>query len=225
MFMIKSYLKKGKFKMKSSFICFIGVDGSGKTTHAKFLKEYLEKQGYQCKYVWGAYRLFFSYVFFITTKLLGYWKNTKNDVYTDPLEYAPKLNKKNLASIYHLFIFLDYQIIVTIKIRIPIAMGKIVICDRYIYDILMELQLSNNLSEKFFYFLIRSMPQPDITFLMNVKEDIAMHRRGFTKDFFLKRKIFLMNLSKVIEVTVVDSSKDLLKNQELIRNKTISVLN
>jgi dTMP kinase len=208
--------------MKSCFICLIGIDGSGKTTHARFLLEYLENQGYSCDYIRGAYRPFFSYFFFLIMKFLGYWKYTKKDAYTDPLEFAPKPLRKKLASIYRFFIFLDYQLIVSLKIRLPMIMGKIIISDRYIYDMLMELQLSNTLSNRFFYLILMSMPQPDITFLMSVKEDIAICRRGFTHDFFSRRKNFLIKLSKIFEFLIIDSSADLSKNQDFIREKTMS---
>jgi len=206
---------------RSFLICFTGVDGSGKTTHAKFLKKYLEEQGYSCRYVWGASRPFLSYFFFAFTRVLGYWKHTKKNAYTDPLEYAPRLLSVKFGKVWRLFLFIDYQLKALAKIRLPLLVGKVVICDRYFYDLLMELQLSNVSSEKFTSALSKSMPKPLVTFLMDVPENLARTRRNFSYEFFSKRNEVFLDLAKSFDFRVIDSSESLLKNQRMIRQETM----
>ena len=45
-------------KRKGNFICFIGIDGAGKTTHAKALAKIMEKNGVKCKYMWCRFEPF-----------------------------------------------------------------------------------------------------------------------------------------------------------------------
>lgn len=203
-------------------ICFTGVDGSGKTTHAKLFKKYLEEQGYLCKYVWGASRPFLSYFFFVFTRALGYWKQVKKDAYTDPLEYAPRPLATKFGKIWRLLIFIDYQLKALFKIWPHLLIGKVVICDRYFYDLLMELELSNISSEKFTLLLSKSMPKPLVTFLMDVQETLARSRRNFPPEFFIKRNGVFTEMAKAYDFIVVDSSRALSENQRKIRQKTLA---
>jgi thymidylate kinase len=206
---------------RSFLICFTGVDGSGKTTHAKYLKSHLEEQGYSCTYVWGGFRPFFAYFFFAFTRVLGYWKHTKKNAYTDPLEYAPRLFVKNFGKVWHLFIFIDYQLKALVKIRLPLLVGKVVICDRYFYDFLMELRLSHVSSKKFTFAISKGVPKPLVTFLMNIPETLAENRRNFSYEFFSKRNEVFLDLAKTFDFRVIDSSEPLLGNQRKIRQETL----
>jgi dTMP kinase len=211
--------------MKSrSLICFTGVDGSGKTTQAKLLKQYLEKNGYSCQYVWGAFRPFLSYIFFASTRALGYWRHTKRNAYTDPLEFAPRVVAKHLGRLWRLFLFVDYQIKTLITIRLPLVMGTMIICDRYFYDVLEELQLSGVSSERFTRLLLRSTPKPLVTFLMDAPETLTKNRRDFSLQYFERRKRFLLKSAILFGFTVIDSSVALSKNQDKIRQETLAKL-
>jgi len=206
---------------KSHLVCFTGVDGSGKSTHAKSLNKYFVEQGYSCRYVWCAFRPFFAYSFFIFTRILGYWKNTKKNVYTDPLEYAPKPIATRLGKVWRVLLFIDYQMRVLIKIKLPLLSEKVVICDRYFYDIIMELQLSNVSSQSFVSVLSKSLPKPTVTFLMKVPCDQAQNRRDFSKRYFERRDKILQNLSEKFSFIIIDSSQDLHDNQIRIRQEVL----
>lgn len=197
-------------------ICFTGVDGSGKTTHAKALIKYLTESGCSCKYVWGASRPILSYAFFVFTRVLGYWKKTRKNAYTDPLEHAPRNLAKKLAILWQFFLFLDFQIKATAKIRLPLALGKVVVCDRYFYDLLMELQRSNVPSDRFMVILSKTLPRPLVTFLLDVPESLACQRRGFAyKEIAMKRRFYL-KMTKTFGFVIVDSFKDFPSNQKRI---------
>ncbi|MEM3378391.1 MAG: hypothetical protein QW674_05540 [Candidatus Bathyarchaeia archaeon] len=201
---------------KGVLICFTGVDGSGKTTHARSLMKYLKQTGYSCEYVWGASRPIFSYIFFAFTKLMGYWRITKENAYTNPLEYAPKRLAKKLGPLLLFLYFIDFQIKTSLKIRLPLMFGKNIICDRYFYDLLMELERSNLSSQRFVSVLSVTLPQPTVTFLLNAPEILIGERRGFSyMEIKSKMKIFL-ELSKVFNFIVVDSSKDFSYNHKKI---------
>ena len=215
---------KGKLDMRNrSFLtCFTGVDGSGKTTHAKSLIKSLNEMGYSCKYVWGASRPILSYAFFAFTRLLGYWKQTRKNAYTDPLEHTPRNLAKKFAILWRFFLFLDFQIKATFKIRLPLALGKVVVCDRYFYDLLMELERSTVSSDRFTVMLSKTLPQPVITFLLDVPKTLANQRRGFScEELGAKRRAFLQ-IGKFFGFVIVDSSKDFFNNQKRIRALTLA---
>jgi len=205
-------------------VCFTGVDGSGKTTHARLAKKHLEENGFSVKYTWGAFRPFLSCYFFGLTRLLGYWERTKKDAYTDPLESAPGPLIRKLGKIWRLSVFVDYQLKVLVQIRLPLLLGKDVVCDRYFYDILMELKLSNVLSERFALWLPKSLPQPMVTFLLDVPEVSASIRRNFPKEFFSGRRKAFQELADSFKFVVIDSSMDLSENQQVIRQEILKRL-
>lgn len=197
-------------------ICFTGVDGSGKTTHAILLQEQLKKLGFSCVYVWSAFRPFLSYSFFAITRLLGYWKKTKKNAYTDPLEFAPKSIHSKLSLLWSLFLFVDYQLRVFVKIRVPMLFGKSIICDRYFYDLIMELHTSRSLTSWLPHFLARGLPEPVVTFLMTAPISLNTSRRQFSSAFFSQRYRVLEELSENFDFVNIDSSKDLEQNKERI---------
>jgi thymidylate kinase len=202
-------------------VCFVGVDGSGKTTHAKSLANFVVKNGFSCAYIWGAFRPLFSYPFFALTKLLGYWKETKKDAYTDPLEFAPSQVRQKLGSVYRLLIFIDLQIR-ALPIRILLAYKNLVICDRYVYDILMELQLSNLYNRAFGNLVCRTVPQPRVTFLLDIPEKIAATRRPMNIESFSAKRETLKTMARICNFVVVDSTNEFLQNQERIRTTIIA---
>jgi thymidylate kinase len=185
---------------------------------------YLQQKGYKCKYVWGASRPLLSYAFFALTKILGYWKTTKENAYTDPLEFAPRNTAEKLAALYRLLLFLDHQIRTTVKIRLVLAAGKTVVCDRYFYDMLMELKRSSILTGRFVSAVWKTSPKPVVAFLLDTPEGVMHQRRGFpVKDLTSKRTTYL-KMAKTFGFIVVDSTKEFLGNQEKIRSLVLKHL-
>jgi dTMP kinase len=217
------FIKTWRFYLQRGYlICFTGVDGSGKTTHAKSLLRFLEYNGYPCKYVRGALRPILSYAFFIFTRLIGYWKSKKQDAFTNPLENAPQGIAKKLAALLRFLFFIDFHIKTLLKIRLPLVFGKTLICDRYFYDLLMELEL-NNISSKFFaYILSRTLPRPIIVFLMDAPATTIKSRRNFSlEEIKLKRRTFL-RMYKNFNFIIINSQIDYWCNQKRIQKLTLS---
>jgi len=202
-------------------ICFTGVDGSGKTTHAKSLVKFLSNKGFRCSYVWGASRPVLAYAFFGVTRMLGYWIKTKRNAYTDPLELAPRKVANRLGSVWQGLLFMDFQLKTLFKIRLPLVLGRTVVCDRYFYDMLMELQLSGLSSDKYAKLLSETLPQPLVTFMPDASENVTAQRRGLSpEELRAKRRAFL-RIAERFDCIAIDSSKDFVTNQDRIRTETL----
>lgn len=198
------------------------MDGSGKSTHAKALMNFLNQRGYRFESVWGGYKPIFSYAFFGFTRSLGYWKETKKDSYTDPLEFAPKEVAKKLGAFLKALIFVDFQIRTSLKIRLPMLLGKSVMCDRYFYDVLMELERSKIYSEQFAKILSCTTPSPAIAFLIDAPETLTRKRRGFSIQELSSKRNAYLRIANKFGLTVIDASQEFSENRDKIRELTLA---
>lgn len=207
---------------RSCLVCFTGVDGSGKSTHAKSLVKYLQSEGYSCKYVWGAFRPVLSYFFFAFTRLLGFWTVTRKDAYTNPLEKADKKLVGSLGAIWRLFLFVDFEIGTSLRIRLPLLLGKIVVCDRYFYDMLMDLYVTHTYSSTFALLVSKTVPKPLVAFLLDAPEGVIEKRREFSLEELRAKRMILLKLANVFSLVKIDSSEDFRVNQQRIRSLAIA---
>lgn len=205
-------------------ICFIGVDGSGKTTHAKSLVDYLLQQGYSAKYVRIASRPILSYAFMLLTRILGYWHSVKKEAWTDPLEKAPPSMKK-LAILYRSLLFVDFEVTLLAKLRLPMYFTQVMICDRYVYDVIMELDLSRLHSDNFNTWLLHIAPVPHKVFLAETPTSILAKRRAnFPVKLVQAKQNFYRALAKSLNAQVLDTSDSYCSNQQRVRNAVICLL-
>ncbi len=207
-----------------SFVCLVGIDGSGKTTHAKSLVRFLSTEGCSAAYVRAASRPVISLAFFGAMKALGYWKTTKKGMYTDPLEFAPAKIRSKLGVIWRLLLFVDFQIKTLITVRFQLVRGVLLVADRYVYDVIMELEVSSLSTPLFESLLLRTVPKPSVTFLLDVPEKIARSRRNIPIQQLLRRKIVLLKMARTYNFVVVDASRDLAANRARIQADAVRLL-
>jgi len=213
------------FSKGKLLICFAGVDGSGKTTHARHLLRFLQEKGYSSKYVRAASRPIFIYPFLVITRILGYWKTVKKDAYTDPLENAPPSIRKKIGAVYRFLVFIDFEIITLLKVRLPLLFVRIVICDRYVYGLIMELALSNLHSPSFAKLMLHSTPIPNRTFLTDAPVCVVVQRRpGFTEENIRAKQNIYRKFAEVFNFKVIETSTRFEANQEYIRKEVLFVL-
>lgn len=202
-------------KKRRLLICFTGIDGSGKTTVAKRLTESLKEKDLPVVYVYGRLKLFLTKpLMFIGNKLFLRDHNiTENYV-----KYSGK--KKNLFSkhkfiqkIYLYVMLIDYLLQLLLKIKIPLMSGKVIVCDRYIYDtIITDVAVDMNFSNKEVFSLLDKcfllIPKPDITFLVDVHEDVAYSRKDDVADVkYLKdRRYIYLQVARYHNMAIIDGN-------------------
>ena len=156
-------------------------------------------------YVYGRLKLFIikTLVFIGNKWFLRNYSITENYV-----AYTGK--KKNLfgkhkfmLKVYLYTLLLDYLLQLTIKIKIPVLSGKIGVCDRYIYDtVITDIAVDMNFSKKEVVSLLDKcfllIPNPDVTFLVDVNEDVAYSRKDDVPDeMYLKdRRSFYLQVAR-----------------------------
>jgi thymidylate kinase len=213
------------FKRKGFLICVLGLDGSGKTTHTKHLVKYLSEKGYTPKYVWAGNKPFFSYFLFGFTRFLGYWKATKADAFTDPLEFAPDRVRKSLSILVRTAFLIDFNLRISLKIKLPLALGKVIICDRYVYDIVMDLMLSDLHSPSWYKLLIRTVPTPDVAFFLDADQEVLCSRRSnFSKGVVIRKRKIYQKFARIFNFYQFNTQADFSINQGSIRKIVMAFL-
>lgn len=221
-------------KRSPSFICFTGIDGSGKTTHSKNLVDFLNKRGITCKYVYGRQKPFLLKPFILIGERLFLHEKSISGNYSDYSETKRNAieNHPRLSELYQKILMLDCGMQILIKVKLPLILGKTIVCDRYIYDtIITDLSIDMNYSkEKIFdnlNFLFTIFPVPDITFLIDLPEETAFKRKNDTpsvKYLQERRKIYL-NAGRKYNMIIIDGSKDLENLSNAIKRKVLEQVN
>ena len=194
------------------------MDGSGKTTLSKELVELLNKKGIKCKYVYGRLNPFILKPFI----LIGDWLFLRGkDISKNYSEYSNTKRKaiekhSFLSKVYQQILMFDYSLQIIFKVKLPLIFGKNIVCDRYIYDTMItDLSVDMNYSRdkvtNVLKNLLRFFPEPNITFLIDVPEEIAYKRKDDTPsiEYLRERREIYLDVGRKYGMIILDGSKRL----------------
>ena len=119
-------------------VCICGPDGTGKTTQARLLVDDLSSIGMKAKYIW----LRFSHI--ISLPLLGYMRfvgisKMERHQGGDRIGHHDLWGRPLLSRIYGICLFLDMYLATLARIRTSLALGYVVVCDRYVVDTIVDI--------------------------------------------------------------------------------------
>ncbi len=178
-----------KFLRAPKIIAFIGLDGSGKSTQAKNVGDFLKKNGFKTSYL--------HLVGKVIPKKVSLVHKKKND---------PK-KPKILISLLRQFAFL-VGIILTYLIHIipNFLRGRITIADRWFYDELVHLNYLNTCSFPKLYRIL--IPKPGFLIYLDVDAKTAEKRKPeHNSDYFIIKEKLYAKLSNKIKAEKVESIK------------------
>ena len=187
-------------------ISFSGLDGSGKSTQIANLREFLHAQG-------------------LTTDLLAFWDNVVvmtryregfvHKVYGSekgigapdkPVNRRDKnVRKWYLSIIRHGLYLLDAFNLVRVLSKARRSGSDVIIMDRYVYDELANLPLSNFLTKLFIRVVAAFVPTPDVAYILDADPEAARARKPeYPVDFLhLCRNAYLKLASMLGTLTVI----------------------
>jgi len=163
-------------------IGFVGTDGSGKTTLAKKLIDELNKKGYPSKYVWFRFPYFFTLAILFIGRVTGFTKYLTKGKKRITIHH---FHVQPFRTLYSLILLFDMILYYTVKVWIPSKLGYIVVCDRWIYDIFVDLSMdttNKHLHQTTIGSLLYNLAsQARLTLLLDAPDHVLETRRPETR--------------------------------------------
>jgi len=176
---VRSLLKK----FFPNVIIFLGIDGSGKSTHALALASFLRSIGKNVKYVWMRRIAFFSLPLLAVSRLLGITKVRRFKDGSHWISEYPFYAYSPFKLLWPWLQLVDSLIHITFCIYFPLLFNPhiIIIIDRGIIDTLVDVT-ADCLSPKGYRILerlfIHSIPKNSFVIVLDVEETVAIKRKS-----------------------------------------------
>ncbi|MDA2932724.1 hypothetical protein MYX82_00110 [Acidobacteria bacterium AH-259-D05] len=196
-------------------VSFSGLDGSGKSTHCNDLAQCLETQGYDVIQIHTTtWTLTNRLGRFLQWRRKGTAAKRKEGNLRALALYSRAIMGLLDVSLFHLYAF--YQT----RIR-----GRTLVCDRYFYDLLVNLQylgFSSSAYARLYKLLIK---RPDICFILNPSQPIPYFRNPEKPlDYFSTKSTLYQKLLGASDIVVL-GGEDLSADRERIRAQVSKLRN
>lgn len=198
--------ERSRASSKPLLISFSGLDGSGKSTQIQNLTSYLEDRGmavttlafWDNVVVWSRYREGFVHAVYRSERGIG--------APDRPVNRRDKNVRKWYLSLARHFLYLADALHLGMVIRkarrLPV---QAIIMDRYIYDELANLPLSNSLTRLFVRVVGWMVPRPDVAYLLDADPEVARARKPeYPVDFMRECRASYFQLAELLgSMTVI----------------------
>ena len=206
---------------KSFFICFEGVEGSGKSTQAKLLYKFIKKN---------------------ITKNVILTREPGGTLFSEKIRNLILDKKTNISTLTEFFLLMAArnEHIIS-KINFYLKKNFIIICDRFFYSTLAYQHYLEDMDKKFIFNIQKKIYKkihPDITFLIdlnNKESKIRISNRSKKTNRFDKLSSYHFNkirngfikISKIYKnkIVLIKGSRSLIEIQNEINKKTLKILN
>ncbi len=209
-------------------VCFIGIDGSGKTTICKSLVKELKGRGIQSRYVYGRFvPKIMAPVFKFTATLMPSEETKQKCRDTRFANKRHLLSNPIISQIFILGVLLDQILQIFIKVSLPSMFRKeIIICDRYFHDtVLIDIAIPCAFDYvKMVRFVKRYLPlfpKIQMVFLVVVPTAIAFKRKNDIRSIGSLDRLSKSYLytARYFDAMKIDGTKKITELMPLLLNK------
>lgn len=215
---------KGTKKGRPLLICFVGIDGSGKSEQARRTVAWLNGQGVRTQYVWN---IFEPWLLGFPMKVARRLFLRGKDMFGDYDEYREArgqvIRKSRLATIFNSCFFVEYLVRFSPRVKWAMWRGKTVVCDRYVFDAAVGAAAnfghSDGRVKKTVRGLLRFMPGPDVVFFIDLPEEVAFRRKNDipSPSYLTERRRLYLALADDYGMIVVDGCMPVEEIQAAVR--------
>ncbi|HEY0733310.1 MAG TPA: hypothetical protein VGD69_00265 [Herpetosiphonaceae bacterium] len=171
-------------------ICLLGIDGSGKSTQAQRLVARLASTGYAATYVWGGRRGL------LTAPLVRRGK-ARLGAPTQPVKSSALASSEYrayvrgtrqlfsrgiLRGLWRQITLREHLLEICWYVGRPLAQGRVVVCDRYLYDSLVNHavlfgSVPAEIDRQLGHPLLSLAPRPTLGFWLDTPPEVALRRK------------------------------------------------
>lgn len=171
-------------------ICLLGIDGSGKSTQAQQLVARLRQAGYPAQYVWGGRRAALTALPVLLGKArLGAPRRSAGPTAANGAAYGSYMRgarqlfrRRALRGTWRSVTVAEHVVQLWGRVALPLLLGAVVVCDRYLYDSLINQALLFGDGPAALAAGLRgaaaaALPAPDLGFWLDVPPAVALSRK------------------------------------------------
>ena len=130
--------------LKGKIIALSGVDGCGKTSVIEELRNALSKEDKGSRYVWLRYNHRLTKFLLALCRFSGFTKY--ENIGGVRIGYHEFYRSKIISYLFILFTYLDTFFATLVAVYMPALLSrKVVICDRWIFDIMVDLEVDTGI--------------------------------------------------------------------------------
>lgn len=125
-------------------ICISGIDGCGKTSIIEGVRRELEADGLPTRYVWLRYNHYLTKVLLAFCRAVGLTRYE----YPDGVRvgYHDFYKSRLVSWLFVIFTYVDTLLVSVVLVYLPALLGsRALICDRYILDIMIDLEIDTRI--------------------------------------------------------------------------------
>ncbi len=211
---------------RGTLICLLGIDGSGKSTQAAVLVRSLREQDIPAIHTWVRWKP----ILMLPVRFLGRILVRRRGAGSQTHDYEGFTESKReilrgrlQATLWKHLTLLEHAIQVFFKVRIPMAMGRTVVADRYVYDTLIDLSvnLDREPTELLKEPLLRLFPVPNLSILLDVNPRVGAERKsdGTPEAYLVERRALYRSLSDTLGMEEVDAERSPMEVETEIRRR------
>lgn len=125
---------------RSAFVYITGCDGTGKSTQADLMLAHYRRQGVEPMHLWLRFPFFLTLPLLVYARLRGLsWYEERNGVRQGYWDFR---GSWLLRTFLPWVLLIDATGAALFKVFVPLWRGKTVVCERFVFDMLVDLSLA-----------------------------------------------------------------------------------
>jgi thymidylate kinase len=221
-------LKSGIRPRPSLLVTFSGPDGSGKTELARALGQVLTISELKPRYYWKRCGTSFAVrAFSAIAKAITRSGSRHADTIPGAAGRKARLQNPLFRVFWSYLNAFDMMFSYLFQIGVPRLFGRIIICDRYVYDAAAEMACSipsgDKVSRLAIKLMLASAPEPDAAFLLDIPEEICAQRKkdNIEPGYLRRQREVYLALADRYHMNITNSDRELPTTENEITTKVM----
>lgn len=191
-------------RAKGMLITLSGIDGTGKSAMVGCIRDtLLSKWGTPSRYVWCK---FGDHPF---SRLKIAQRAKRRPAASPPEPHHTRRAPSLPLRVYGSLLLILHMAQIALSVRRPLKRGEVVVCDRYIFDTIVDLahDLHCPIARAEKLCGARWIPQPDVRFLLDLPGEIAFARKddSYSAARLEERRALYLSIAPAHRLTMVDA--------------------